>query len=70
VIRLSQPRAALVGEYGLITLHRPANVDDPEMLDRLLEALEAVARDLPLVFPVHRGHGRGSRSGPVRGRSG
>jgi UDP-N-acetylglucosamine 2-epimerase (non-hydrolysing) len=41
------------GEYGLITLHRPANVDDPEVLDHLLGALEVVARDLPLVFPVH-----------------
>lgn len=39
--------------YGLITLHRPANVDDPVVLRDLLGALEQIARDLPLVFPVH-----------------
>jgi UDP-N-acetylglucosamine 2-epimerase (non-hydrolysing) len=41
------------GGYGLVTLHRPANVDDPAMLGRLLAALAEVARLLPLVFPVH-----------------
>jgi UDP-N-acetylglucosamine 2-epimerase (non-hydrolysing) len=41
------------GEYGLITMHRPANVDDPVVLDRVLGALEEVAADVPLVFPVH-----------------
>lgn len=39
--------------YGLVTLHRPANVDDPATLADLLGALDAVAVDLPLVFPVH-----------------
>ena len=41
------------GGYGLVTLHRPGNVDDPARLERLLAALGAVARRLPLVFPVH-----------------
>lgn len=41
------------GEYGLVTLHRPANVDEPDMLRQLLSALEDVARSCPLVFPVH-----------------
>jgi UDP-N-acetylglucosamine 2-epimerase (non-hydrolysing) len=41
------------GSYGLVTLHRPANVDDPEMLGALLTALERVSAELPLVFPVH-----------------
>lgn len=40
-------------EFGLVTLHRPSNVDDPERLARLLGALGAVAAGLPLVFPVH-----------------
>lgn len=45
--------------YGLVTLHRPANVDDPAVLKGLLRALEEIARDLPLVFPVHpRGRDR------------
>ncbi len=43
-----EPRA-----YGLVTLHRPSNVDDPEHLRALAGALEAVGERLPLVFPVH-----------------
>jgi UDP-N-acetylglucosamine 2-epimerase (non-hydrolysing) len=39
--------------YGLVTLHRPGNVDVPEILDSVVDGLEAVAEDLPLVFPVH-----------------
>jgi UDP-N-acetylglucosamine 2-epimerase (non-hydrolysing) len=38
-------------EYGVVTLHRPANVDDPENLKNLLTALVDV--NLPLLFPVH-----------------
>ncbi|MEH0421050.1 non-hydrolyzing UDP-N-acetylglucosamine 2-epimerase [Streptomyces sp. B21-083] len=41
------------GEYGLVTLHRPANVDDPEVLTGLLKALGEIAGRLPLVLPVH-----------------
>ena len=41
------------GEYGLVTLHRPANVDDPAMLKGLLSALDAVAAMCPLVLPAH-----------------
>src|SRR5262249_50729209 len=39
--------------YGLVTLHRPSNVDEPAMLRQLMEALAQIATDLPLVFPVH-----------------
>ena len=39
--------------YALVTLHRPANVDDPKMLGKILSALGAVSRDLPVIFPVH-----------------
>ncbi|MFT5232182.1 MAG: UDP-N-acetylglucosamine 2-epimerase (non-hydrolyzing) [Candidatus Krumholzibacteriia bacterium] len=39
------------GQYGVVTLHRPANVDDPETLVRILDLLTQV--DLPLVFPIH-----------------
>ena len=39
--------------YGLVTLHRPSNVDDPAQLARLLTALGTVGERLPLVFPVH-----------------
>jgi UDP-N-acetylglucosamine 2-epimerase (non-hydrolysing) len=42
------------GQYGLVTLHRPSNVDDPAVLGALLTALAEVARSgCELVFPVH-----------------
>jgi UDP-N-acetylglucosamine 2-epimerase (non-hydrolysing) len=41
------------GGYGVVTLHRPSNVDEPAQLIRLTDALIEVQRDLPLVFPVH-----------------
>jgi UDP-N-acetylglucosamine 2-epimerase (non-hydrolysing) len=39
--------------YALLTLHRPSNVDDPGMLGQILDAILAVSRDLPVIFPVH-----------------
>lgn len=39
--------------YVVCTLHRPANVDDPEKLSGLLEVLCEVSMRLPVVFPVH-----------------
>ena len=39
--------------YTLLTLHRPSNVDDPVTLSRLLDAVEIVAYDRPVVFPAH-----------------
>ena len=39
--------------YGVVTLHRPSNVDDPQTLRSLLVTLGDVAKDLPLVFAMH-----------------
>ena len=39
--------------YGIVTLHRPSNVDEPAQLIRLIDALIEAQRELPLVFPVH-----------------
>jgi len=39
--------------YALLTLHRPANVDDPAVLTRLLDALHVIQTTLPVVFPIH-----------------
>lgn len=39
--------------YGLITLHRPSNVDDPKTLGDLLDLLHELSQKIPLVFPVH-----------------
>ncbi len=41
------------GRYGVVTLHRPANVDQPETLSPLLDVLAETSRDVPLVFPIH-----------------
>jgi UDP-N-acetylglucosamine 2-epimerase (non-hydrolysing) len=41
------------GQYGLVTLHRPANVDDAARLSETMDVLEEMAADLPLLFPVH-----------------
>jgi UDP-N-acetylglucosamine 2-epimerase (non-hydrolysing) len=39
--------------YGVVTLHRPSNVDEPAMLEKLMEALVEIGRQIPLIFPVH-----------------
>jgi UDP-N-acetylglucosamine 2-epimerase (non-hydrolysing) len=41
------------GAYALCTLHRPANVDDPQRLAGLLRALTFIGERLPVIFPVH-----------------
>ena len=39
--------------YGVVTLHRPSNVDTAETLSSLLNVLARVSQDLPLVFAMH-----------------
>jgi len=46
-------RLKLSGSYAVVTLHRPSNVDEPEKLTELVEALLAIARELTVVFAVH-----------------
>lgn len=41
------------GRFGVVTLHRPSNVDEPERLRALVEILRGAAARMPLVFPVH-----------------
>jgi UDP-N-acetylglucosamine 2-epimerase (non-hydrolysing) len=41
------------GQYGVVTLHRPVNVDEPTQLRCLLAALTGLASELPMVFPIH-----------------
>ena len=41
------------GGYGVVTLHRPSNVDGDAPLRKLVDALIAAQAQLPLVFPVH-----------------
>ena len=39
--------------FGVLTLHRPSNVDDPVILRRLLKTVRDLSDQLPLVFPAH-----------------
>jgi UDP-N-acetylglucosamine 2-epimerase (non-hydrolysing) len=41
------------GGFAVVTMHRPANVDDPAALSAVVAELAMVARRLPLVFPIH-----------------
>ena len=41
------------GEFGLVTLHRPALVDDATRFEAMLDALSELSADLPLLYPVH-----------------
>ena len=50
---LALPRQFKPGAYSVLTLHRPANVDSPELLQGLLDALEPVTSRMPVAFPVH-----------------
>lgn len=64
VMRASEPLAAeqskileRVGfgenEFALVTLHRASNTDDPDRFHGIISALRDIAREVPLVFPVH-----------------
>jgi UDP-N-acetylglucosamine 2-epimerase (non-hydrolysing) len=46
-------RLGVRGDYGLVTLHRPALVDESDRFRLVLEALSQVAKRLPLLFPAH-----------------
>jgi UDP-N-acetylglucosamine 2-epimerase (non-hydrolysing) len=39
--------------YGLVTLHRPSNVDNPKKLEKLFDHLSYISKKIPLVFPIH-----------------
>lgn len=39
--------------YGVLTLHRPTNVDDPLLLTKFMVAVQELARHLPIILPVH-----------------
>jgi UDP-N-acetylglucosamine 2-epimerase (non-hydrolysing) len=41
------------GGYAALTLHRPSNVDAPEALGRMMDAIARIQAEIPVVFPVH-----------------
>ena len=55
-LQLSGANQSLFGigkAYGVVTMHRPSNVDQPETLRGLLETLAEVSQKLPLIFALH-----------------
>ncbi len=40
-------------QYAVVTLHRPSNVDDAKTLGSILDAFAVIAKDMPIVFPMH-----------------
>ena len=41
------------GGYAVLTLHRPSNVDDPDVFLSILAALKVIQEDMPVIFPLH-----------------
>jgi UDP-N-acetylglucosamine 2-epimerase (non-hydrolysing) len=41
------------GKYATLTLHRPSNVDDKQILQGILEVLREISTELPIIFPIH-----------------
>ncbi len=39
--------------YAVLTLHRPSNVDDPIILEQLLQVMQLIGNRIPLIFPIH-----------------
>jgi UDP-N-acetylglucosamine 2-epimerase (non-hydrolysing) len=39
--------------YGVLTLHRPSNVENPQTLQGILSAVNSIAGELPVFFPIH-----------------
>jgi UDP-N-acetylglucosamine 2-epimerase (non-hydrolysing) len=46
-------KGARDGNYALVTLHRPSNVDEPQILNKIITAVDEISGDLPVIFPVH-----------------
>jgi len=40
-------------KYAIVTLHRPSNVDDPKILKGILNALNILSNEIPIIFPAH-----------------
>jgi UDP-N-acetylglucosamine 2-epimerase (non-hydrolysing) len=61
-------RFGLVGDYGVVTIHRPANVDSPEAAAMVAGALLQASERAPLVVPLHpRGRTALAEAGLVDG---
>ena len=54
IIEQLRKQGCLDGDaFAMLTMHRPSNVDDPNTFSRILDALEVIQKDLPILFPIH-----------------
>jgi len=54
IIEQLRKQGCLDGEaFAMLTMHRPSNVDDPIAFSRILDALEIIQNDIPILFPIH-----------------
>jgi UDP-N-acetylglucosamine 2-epimerase (non-hydrolysing) len=51
--QISQIKQTGNRHYGLVTLHRPSNVDDPEIFRKIMTALVEISHEISVIFPVH-----------------
>lgn len=49
----SRPLKEKLGRYAFMTMHRPSNVDNKDVLEGIVKALNQVADRLPIIFPIH-----------------
>src|SRR5437667_5275935 len=52
-LRLTEQWGLKPGGFATLTLHRPSNVDDPAILRGILDALNEIAKKIPIIFPIH-----------------
>lgn len=52
-LRLRERLGLQSRSYGVVTLHRPSNVDEQQIFEGIVSALDEIQQHLPLVFPVH-----------------
>ncbi|MDE2038822.1 MAG: UDP-N-acetylglucosamine 2-epimerase (non-hydrolyzing) [Elusimicrobia bacterium] len=50
---LKKEMTAGYSRYAVVTLHRPSNVDDLDNLSALMNVLQGISKDIPVLFPVH-----------------
>ena len=54
IIEQLRKQGCLDGDvFAMLTMHRPSNVDDPKTFSQILDALEVIQKDMPILFPIH-----------------
>ncbi len=56
------------GEYAVLTLHRPSNVDDEAVFAGILDAIDVVQKQMPVIFPIHPRTRKNLETGSLHGK--